>query len=54
MITKISIIVYYKKGLKIIIEINFFDYVSNGVFSQFDKNKQLYFIVFFFKKVESY
>lgn len=49
--TEVLILAHYKKGLKTIVETNSFDYISNKVFSQLDKNGLLYPITFFFKNL---
>ena len=41
MVTKVPIIAHYKQGLKTIVETNFSDYVSSGVFFQLGKGRLL-------------
>ena len=38
MVTKVLIFAHYKQGLKIYVEKDFFDYVSNGVCFELSKN----------------
>lgn len=35
------------------IKTNFVNYINNKIFSQFDKNKLLYFIIFFSRKLNN-
>lgn len=51
MVTKASILIHYKQGIKIIVETNFSDYVSNRVFFQLREDKLLYIIAFFYKNL---
>ena len=53
MVTEVSILIHYKQGLKTILEIDSFDYVSNGVFSQLKEDKLLHPIAFFSKNPNS-
>lgn len=49
MVTKAPIIAHKKQGLKLIVEIDTFDYISGGVFSQLEKDGLVHPIAFFFK-----
>ena len=44
---------YYNLNLKIIIETDTSDYVSEGILSQYNENNVLYLIAYFFKKHNS-
>ena len=48
---KASKLVYYKQGLKIIVETDFFDYVNSKVFFQLNKDRLLHLITFFSKNL---
>ena len=47
------ILYYYNLNLKIIIETDISDYMSEGILSQYDENDILYLIAYFFKKHNS-
>ena len=47
------ILYHYNLNLKIIVETDTSDYVSEGILSQYDKNDVLYLIAYFFKKHNS-
>ena len=49
MVTKASILTYYKQNLKIIMETNFFDYISNKIPAQLRENTLLHLVKFFQK-----
>lgn len=51
MVIKALILVYYKQGLKTIVETDTFDYVSNRVFFQLGENGLLYSVAFFSKNL---
>ena len=51
MVIKILILAHYKQSLKINVEIDFFDYISNGVFFQLRGHNLQYPIVFFLKNL---
>ena len=51
MVTKAPILVYYKYGLKTILETNFLNYVNSGVYFQLGKDRLLYPVAFFFKNL---
>ena len=51
MVTEAPIVVHYKQGLKIIMKIDFFDYISSRVFFQLKKDGLLYLIAFFLKNL---
>lgn len=48
---KVFIFAYYKQGIKTILKINSFDYISSRIFFQGDNNRLLYFVAFFSKNV---
>ena len=51
MVIEILILTHYKQGFKIIMKTDFFDYVSNRVFFQLDKDGLLHLIIFFSKNL---
>ena len=53
MITEVLILIHYKQGLKIIMKIDFFDYISSKVFYQLKKDGLLYLVAFFSKNLNS-
>ncbi len=53
MVTKTPILAHYKWDPKTIMETDFSDYVSSGVFSQLSKDRLLYPVIFFFKNLNS-
>ena len=51
MVIEALILAHYKQGLKPIVEIDFSDYVSNGVLSQLNEDGLLHLIAFFSKNL---
>ena len=51
MVTEVSILAHHKQGLKKIVEPDFSDYVSNGVFSQLGEDGLLHLVAFFSKNL---
>ncbi len=51
MVTKTPILVYYKQGLKTIVETDFSDNVNSRVFSQLKEDELLHLIMFFSKNL---
>ena len=49
MVTEAPILAHYKQGLKLIVETDFFDYVSSRVFSQLEEDGLLHPVAFFSK-----
>ena len=47
------ILCHYNLNLKIIVETDISDYMSEGILSQYDKNDVLHLIAYFFKKHNS-
>ena len=47
------ILCHYNLNLKIVVETDVSDYVSEGILSQYNKNDVLYLIAYFFKKHNS-
>ncbi len=51
MVTKAPILIYYKQGIKTIVETNLSDYISSGVLFQLGDDRFLYSIAFFSKNL---
>lgn len=45
MVIIISILIYYKKNVKIMVKIDFSKYINSGILSQLEDNNLLYYIV---------
>ncbi len=52
MVIDVLILVYYKQGLRTIIETNLFDYIRRGIFLWISKDRLLYLIAFVFKNLD--
>ena len=52
-LTEVLILAYYKQGLKTIVKIDSFDYVSSGVLSELGEDRLLHLIAFFLKNLNS-
>ena len=52
MVIEALILIYYKQSLKIIVETNFFDYISSRIFFQLGEDGRLHLIAFFLKNID--
>lgn len=50
-VTGALLLAHFKQSLRIIVKIDFFNYISSGDFSALDKNKKLHSFIFFCKNL---